>query len=129
MTINRQEALSNERPISNFETRMRKYILVYVRGVSCAYNSPLLTSFKVIQRFVGFIIFCFASLNQYPQIEVASCYIFLHLILSSDVHPNPGPPIPNLSCSYLSFRNLNLNTLIKDNFHRISLLEEFWDHW
>ena len=41
---------------------------------------------------------------------------------SSDIHPNPGP-VNNVSGGFLSFCNWNLNTLSKDNFHRITLLE------
>ena len=49
----------------------------------------------------------------------------LLLIMSSDVHPNPGPPSvnQNFSSGFLSFCNWNLNTLSKDNFSRVSLLE------
>ena len=45
--------------------------------------------------------------------------------MSSDVHPNPGPPSvnKNFSSGFLSFCNWNLNTLSKDDFYRISLLE------
>ena len=46
-------------------------------------------------------------------------------MMSSDVHPNPGPSSvdQNFSSGFLSFCNWNLNTLSKDNFYRISLLE------
>ena len=45
--------------------------------------------------------------------------------MSSDVHPNPGPSSvnPKFSSGFLSFCNWNLNTLSKDEFYRISLLE------
>ena len=49
--------------------------------------------------------------------------VALLLKLSSDVHPNPGPPPDNFSNGFLSFCNWNLNTLSKDDFYRISLLE------
>ena len=56
---------------------------------------------------------------------IALWYYALHLILSSDIHPNPGPmqSSNNLSGGFLSFCNWNLNTLSKDDFCRISLLE------
>ena len=46
-------------------------------------------------------------------------------MLSSDVHPNPGPvhSTNNFSSGFLSFCNWNLNTLSKDDFYRKDLLE------
>ena len=59
--------------------------------------------------------------------ECSALWIFnLLLLLSTDIHPNPGPPpITNQAFSngFFSFCNWNLNTLSKDNFNRISLLE------
>ena len=58
--------------------------------------------------------------------ELSALWIFaLLILLSSDVHPNPGPPQspPELSNGYLSFCNWNLNTISKDNFSRVSLLQ------
>ena len=58
--------------------------------------------------------------------ELKALWIFsLLLLLSSDVHPNPGP-LPTdqtFSSGFFSFCNWNLNTLSKENFHRITLLE------
>ena len=61
----------------------------------------------------------------FDNFELSATWIFsLLLILSSDVHPNPGPYRENsFSTGFLSFCNWNLNTLSKDNFYRISLLE------
>ena len=49
----------------------------------------------------------------------------MRIKLSSDVHPNPGPvgASSNFSGGFLSFCNWNLNTLSKEDFHRITLLE------
>ena len=58
--------------------------------------------------------------------ELTAFWIFsLLLILSSDVHPNPGPhpSAQNFHSGFLSFCNWNLNTLSKDEFYRVSLLE------
>ena len=58
--------------------------------------------------------------------ELTATWIFILLLkMSSDVHPNPGPSPLNkeFSSGFLSFCNWNLNTLSKDNFYRISLLE------
>ena len=49
---------------------------------------------------------------------------FLLLTLSNDIELNPGPVTSNsFSTGFLSFCNWNLNTLSKDDFYRISLLE------
>ena len=58
--------------------------------------------------------------------DLTALWIFtLLLVLSSDVHPNPGPHSADqrFSNGFLSFCNWNLNTLSKDDFYRISLLE------
>ena len=57
--------------------------------------------------------------------DLTALWIFsLLLMLSSDVHPNPGPQLDQkFSSGFLSFCNWNLNTLSKDDFYRISLLE------
>ena len=58
--------------------------------------------------------------------ELIALWLFsLLLKMSSDVHPNPGPPSVDqrFSSGFLSFCNWNLNTLSKDDFYRVSLLE------
>ena len=58
--------------------------------------------------------------------ELEALWIFVLLILlSSDVHSNPGPakPISEFSNGFPSLCNLNLNTLSKYNFNRLSLLQ------
>ena len=48
----------------------------------------------------------------------------MHLILCPDIHPNPGPTHLNqFAAGFLSFCNWNLNTLCKNDFTRIALLE------
>ena len=51
-------------------------------------------------------------------------YFILHPILSSDIHPNPGPIHSHFSGGFLSFCYWNINTLSKDDFYRILLLED-----
>ena len=46
--------------------------------------------------------------------------LIILILLSNDVHLNPGPPFPN---NFFNFMSWNLNSLAKDNFHRISLIE------
>ena len=50
---------------------------------------------------------------------------FLLLILSNDIEVNPGPMARanNFDSGFLSFCNWNLNTLSKEDFYRITLLE------
>ena len=63
------------------------------------------------------------SIN-YPCEVFAVWYFSLRLILSLDIHPHPGPSqAENVLGGFLSFCNWNLNTLSKDDFHRITLLE------
>ena len=42
------------------------------------------------------------------------------IILSNDIHVNPGPHFHN---SFLNFMNWNLNSLAKENFGRVQLIE------
>ena len=45
---------------------------------------------------------------------------FLLILLANDIELNPGPPLQN---QFLSFMNWNLNSLVKDNFGRVDLIE------
>ena len=89
----------------------------------------LLKSIKlVVLRSLCFIYIYFLNLWVFPY-EFSVLWIFkLLILLSTDIHPNPGPG-PNyntnrdFSNGFFSFCNWNLNTLSKDNFNRISLLE------
>ena len=47
---------------------------------------------------------------------------FLLILLSNDIQLNPGPQ-PNLQNNCFNFMNRNLNSLTKDNFHRVDLIE------
>ena len=67
------------------------------------------------------MIYCDKSLKR-PWDSYALWYILLRIYLSYDIHPNPGP-YSEYSNSFFSFCNWNLNSLIKNDFHRISLLE------
>ena len=46
---------------------------------------------------------------------------FLLVILSNDVHLNPGPS--NDQQNYLNFMTWNINSLVKDDFNRVNLIE------
>ena len=70
--------------------------------------------------------FSFLKLNPYTQI-VSLWFCELIILLSLDIKPNPGPtsnqPVKGFSNSFFSFCNWNLNTLSKDNFQRVALIE------
>ena len=81
--------------------------------------------FFVMKRVACVIGMYLRIVHYFPYDAIALWYFILHLILSSDVHPNPGPIFPSsqFSSGFLSFCNWNLNTLSKDDFYRTSLLE------
>ena len=80
----------------------------------------LSSSFLLLSR-----IYRVTSICHNPYEKLVLWYLLLHIILSSDVHPNPGhvPVSNNFSGGFFSFCNWNLNTLSKDAFHRVSLIE------
>ena len=48
----------------------------------------------------------------------------MHLVMCSDIHPNRAPAhLNNFTGGFLSFCNWNLNTLSKEDFYRITLLQ------
>ena len=64
---------------------------------------------------------CFCN---YPFETIAVWIILMRLALCPDIHPNPGPShLHNFAGGFLSFCNWNLNTLSKEDFVRITLLE------
>ena len=75
-----------------------------------------------VQTYLNFIYLCaifFPNLN--PYIRFVFLYFFeMVLILSSDIETQPGP---SFNDSFFSFCNNNINTLSKNEFQRVSLLE------
>ena len=72
-----------------------------------------------------FITYYLKILSFFPS-ELAAFWIYtLIILLSFDVEKNPGPPSQanGFSAGFFSFCNWNINTLSKDDFYRISLLE------
>ena len=49
-------------------------------------------------------------------------YFQLVIYLINDISKNPGPE-PHFQNNFFNFMSWNLNSLAKDNFHRVSLLE------
>ena len=62
-----------------------------------------------------FQIFCHFSMR------TTQCWLpIILIILSNDIHLNPGPEYNN---NFFNFMSWNLNSLAKDNFQRVSLIE------
>ena len=60
----------------------------------------------------------------YPLETIAIWVVLMRISLCPDIHPNPGPPNSNnFAGGFFSFCNWNLNTLSKEDFTRITLLE------
>ena len=60
----------------------------------------------------------------FPFETLATWVCLLRLVLCPDIHPNPGPSHSNnFAGGFLSFCNWNLNTLSKEDFTRVTLLE------
>ena len=90
------------------------------RFYSTVHRSCFLT-FKYLTRLIV------SSASLFLSIPFATLWYFqLVLSLSNDVSENPGPPFTTASdgaSSYFFFCNWNLNTLSKDDFSRVSLLD------
>ena len=103
-----------------------KMALVFrcVRSLQCC---MLNIFFCVFTRATYFFKIIFTCLRFYPYEMLALWYFILHMMLSSDIHPNPGPTHSdnNFCGAFFTFCNWNLNILVKDNFYRASLLEAY----
>ena len=65
-----------------------------------------------------------ACCYHFPFETLATWICLMRLALCPDIHPNPGPThSSHFAGGFLSSCNWNLNTLSKDNFSRITLLE------
>ena len=113
--------------LENSQRFLSKIIILTIFFTFKLYSKTLLNFFCLYKVL-------FQKLN--PCIQIVSLWFFKLIIsLSLDVETNPGPvhgrapgPAPNLTArgfsnSFFSFCNWNLNTLVKDNFHRVSLIE------
>ena len=81
------------------------WLLYYV--VTCTVNPPVLC--------IRFVYYVYGSLDVVPPIWIC----FLKILLSNDVEMNPG----DFSDSFFSFCNWNVNSLGKEDFKRIELME------
>ena len=83
-----------------------------------------------LRSYLNFAFICRLIFGEnYPYIKLVFLSFFeMLLLLSSDIETQPGPQqtvssSPGFCNSFFSFCNWNLNTLSKDNFNRVSLLE------
>ena len=83
-------------------------------------NTTLYVCYKLIDStYIAISCFC-----NYPFETIAIWISLIRLALCPDIHPNPGPAHSNdFTGGFLSFCNWNLNTLSKEDFIRITLLE------
>ena len=105
----------------NMKARMGKTCRL-VKMTHLSFINITTCTYKIIAYFIyvnlNFLYLC-------PYEVFALWFISMRLILSQDIHSNPGPMHSNQNfCDgFLSFCNWNLNTLSKDDFYRISLIE------
>ena len=92
--------------------------------VKIAHNSLGSITLGACSRFTYLSLYSRACFCHYP-VETLTVWISLmHIALCPDIHPNPGPDHTNIFAGgFLSFCNWNLNTLSKDDFYRITLLQ------
>ena len=78
------------------------------------HSSCFLTFKHLIMSLVVFV-------STFLSIPCATIWYFqLMIYLSNDISKNPGPHFQN---NFFNFMSWNLNSLAKDNFHRVSLIE------
>ena len=84
------------------------------------YSKIYMTFFLSFKYLIMSIVF-FVSTSM--SIPCATLWYFqLVIYLSNDISKNPGPE-PHFQNNFLNFMSWNLNSLAKDNFHRVSLIE------
>ena len=118
------------------------YVMILVLTDPILQNSPSFRKMlnficsinKTIQIFSFMLILMNAKLLRFALLKIicllisqpydcfALWYILLRIYLSKDIHKNPGP-YSEFSSSFFTFCNWNLNSLSKDDFYRIHLLE------
>ena len=105
---------------------LQDFIIDYVLNFLSFFLKTYYQSFLIF-RYIGEIILPKTS----PFVQVVFLWFLkLILLLSQDIETHPGPRRSNISSqgegfrnSFFSFCNWNLNTLSKNDFHRVSLLE------
>ena len=95
-------------------------VVTFTKRVHSVIHRICFLTFKPLTRVIIFYVYLFLS------IPLATLWYFqLVISLSNDISENPGPQHCNhfdRISAYFSFCNWNLNTLSKDEFSRVSLL-------
>ena len=102
--------------VLNFLVNFRKMILwfLYCLWFYCLF-SVAFTPAGHILCLMSFQIKCLSSIKRIP-----TWLPFVLIKLSNDIQENPGPHYQN---SFFNFMNWNLNSLAKDDFQRVQLIE------
>ena len=102
----------------------RKITQKSVLLVKMSHNLFAIITLGVCYSFAYLVLFSIFCIFRYPFETLAVWISLMRLALCPDIHPNPGPDHTNyFAVGFLSFCNWNLNTLSKDNFYRITLLQ------
>ena len=84
----------------------------------CLYSKIHSTCFLTFKYLIISIV---GLVSKFLSIPCATIWYFqLVIYLSNDIFKNPGPHFQN---NFFNFMSWNLNSLAKDNFHRVSLIE------
>ena len=110
------------------------YLLLNLNTTQITFKLPIKKYFSKV-TFIVISIYIFSISNSLPcnilcLIAFQNCCYFFYkkhpqwlsvilLILSNDIHQNPGP----FTNSYFTFMNWNCNSIAKDDFHRLNLIQ------
>ena len=100
------------------------FIGLYIKAyISMIEDHIVITIYAVCMELYGLLL----DVSKYLPYRFFLCYYDLIIILSSDIETHPGP-CPRPFCSgfndgFLSFCNWNVNTLIKNEFERVTCIE------
>ena len=110
------------------------YLLLNLNTTQITFKLPIKKYFSKV-TFLVISIYIFSISNSLPCnilciITFQNCCYFFNkkhpqwlsiilLILSNDIHQNPGP----FTNSYFTFMNWNCNSIAKDDFHRLNLIQ------
>ena len=96
--------------------KFRKRLFHILFAILSIYILHLATTFSAcILCLLVFQNWCHSFSQNSPQWQQ-----ILLIILSNDIHQNPGPPFHN---NFFNFMSWNVNSIAKDNFHRVRLIE------
>ena len=92
-----------------------RYLIYLAAPVIVVHHICFLPVILPVATIIEFMNHSFTLFHQAPPLWV----IFLKILLSPDIEKNPG----DFNNSFFSFANWNINSLGKDNFQRVQLLE------